>query len=1262
MGFHRRKQFILKSPNVPLKRHSSFFFFIILNTITILQTIIFFSSKLQTINCENYQIFRPESSQYDHLMENYNDNIRLPYNKRHTNDYVSGETDLFAKPTPKLDLNLITSSKSERNTFKKEAYANNNQENGQDYYNNEQNFSIDNTDIKNISPAQVIERQHYIYGPDYNLFSPIFNLQSLDFNLAQINYPQSSNYQAQQSVPTQNSFDTNNDLVESGSGSWDNNLAPDDNSNIMEDSTTLNQFNPSSIVPTQVLTPNFGTLATPLPNDSQNKPPILNRRLPKLAITSGQFWRYFIPSDSFLDEEGDMRQLRSRILRKSPVFSNVIDKQAANITNNPNQESFGQFYSWLQYDQNSLLLYGFPTEDDAGMHELVLEVTDRWGSSSSEIIEIHVKQHQSTRAFTHSIVINRVDWDGRGYQSMIDAIGELIKRISSKMYLDFDFRNLIVQYYTFDKQPVTINPHGPPWSNDEMLQNDRRGMNTSFTIAWSNASLPIHPCNLSQLEILMKPLIAYRYSSSNWSLYRDEKIELEPSQNLTRIMGPEFKPTNISIHLQGTCETIDLSNKINEQISPDSTPRTQIKIGKLNWKLGEPIRYQIPAETFSDEKGSQLTRKLKLTVHTIDGLVLDKDHKYNFLEFDSETQTLYGLPYSQENHAGQRELQLTARHPLSGRKAREVFIVNIVPQDLTSINNRAFRMSLYLSTRTGLFGPRERVNLSQKIFKALGAGDPDFDHDQLNPELTVIGVQKFAIRNRRDYISSVPSGGDNYADDVVGLLDITNDDQIDNFYMSKEEMRRDEATSLGNAFYKFTWTNGTIGYRGDCPMEVIKENILYALEQSMLKFKFVGPFPTDEPAKNDSAKFYDRLRLYFEPESSLIHLRFEPLGACTSALEVHDVGNNGLADNVDRISEFSSHVDNFIVDLTTPIPVSPSIPKIDSDASNEEYWSIVVLIILVVALIFVIIMFFMGMHTYKINQDKRFELQMRLAQARQNSMFLSSMILAQASPNDMLAPGAAKSICHVHEEEKGSRKPVILDKEKQLLSGCDIPTQVLKSTAVQHNGKSYETTSVRPDVNFALNQMTNGWQQGISLGPQTIMHNYMDGKQHAVTLNRRPSSLIRGMSRQNTSIGLNPSQSVLTVASLAGPVIPLTPQANFSGMYTPVLIDQAPQSYSMSLQRSSNQQRPILLPDVGPIKGPSYMVSTPDQTLPKQAPPKNHSQRIPVINGLIINDSPYTNKLRSPSYSSSTSATTHSVISNSNYHSQIQNIGPTNAL
>lgn len=44
---------------------------------------------------------------------------------------------------------------------------------GPNYY-NEQNC-INELDSKtSLSPEKVIERQHYIYGPDFNSFSPIF--------------------------------------------------------------------------------------------------------------------------------------------------------------------------------------------------------------------------------------------------------------------------------------------------------------------------------------------------------------------------------------------------------------------------------------------------------------------------------------------------------------------------------------------------------------------------------------------------------------------------------------------------------------------------------------------------------------------------------------------------------------------------------------------------------------------------------------------------------------------------------------------------------------------------------------------------------------------------------------------------------------------------------------------------------------------------------------------------------------------------------
>lgn len=92
--------------------------------------------------------------------------------------------------------------------------------------------------------------------------------------------------------------------------------------------------------------------------------------------------------------------------------------------------------------------------------------------------------------------------------------------------------------------------------------------------------------------------------------------------------------------------------------------------------------------------------------------------------------------------------------------------------------------------RTGLFGPLERVALGQNIFRSLEAGDSKFNHNQLNPELIGLGIQKFAIRYRGDYTNSIASVSDGYHPyDIVGLVDTVNDDQVD----SKEELRRDDA-------------------------------------------------------------------------------------------------------------------------------------------------------------------------------------------------------------------------------------------------------------------------------------------------------------------------------------------------------------------------------------------------------------------------------------------------------------------------------------
>lgn len=1101
----------------------------------------------------------------------YNLNTNFHYNNPHQNflDQNSQESNL-AHPTPQLN-NIASFNENKISQLK-----NVKQLNG---YIKKRSHSSNY-----IQPAKIQENAYFTYEPiDRILFSPIFNVY-------QSEYPFS--YMHQQQLPLQSYPDNSNafDMIESGSGQgsvWENIQLSEEISNLTSDTTN------SEIEPTPKMTPTFGGLQTAQPPGSMefNRPPVLNRRLPRLMAVAGQVWKYFIPFDTFYDEDGDLRQLKSTVqFRLSSSHTNDESNTHNMKLDNTSFEDIGlpvvgQYNSWLQYDSNYQLIYGFPTVNNAGKHELTLEVSDRWGLSSVETFEIYVKQHQSSRAFTHQYTINNIEWNQERFPFLIDALSEIVKRVSTKVYFDQPFKNMIVQYYLSSNNNVVENiapnkeknlstnedeytPTNPTSAQKEQNPNLASTSIISYTVAWSNSSIPIHPCNLSVLDDLTKQVIDFQALPVDWSLDKGNKFDLPTSPNLMRALGSDFKPGSVNVHLEGACEGIDStgllqSNLVNAELNLNTiSPRVRIKIGKLTWKLGEPIEYRIPDETFESDSGvSTTTKDFELSLHTIDGLSFDKDIKYNFLEFDEETQTLYGLPYDLKEHAGQKELQITARHPKSGLKSREVFIINIEAQDLTTLNNRAFRISLYLAPRAGIFNPRERVLLSRKIIEALHIGEStSIRASQSYPELIVIDIQKFTIANlNNSYLSSAPLDTEEYQDKIIRVLDASNDisnNQIEEYHASRE------TSSQNSQFYKFTWTNGTIGYRGDCPVEVLRENILYALEQSMVEFKINGNnlIDDEDPTKDDSDRFYNRLRRYFEPESDLLHLRFEPLGACVSALNLHDVGNNDLADQADRAGDLPVELN--LDSLTTPGTLLTTTPAQDLDTLNDEYWSVVVLIVLVVALIFVIIMFFMGMHTYKMNQDKRFELQVRLAQARQNSMYLSSMILANQAVGG-LSDQCAKPMYVVQDEEKSSRKPVILDNEKQLLN-INSPV-AFKPTTARLSGQTVQTTSLQPNMTFTLDSVvSNGWQSQ----QHSNQISFQDEKYRSMTLHRRPSNLMQRqvVNHQTLMNNMNHSQSILTVASLAGP-LPM--------VYTPMsMVEQPPQHNFSSLQRRFSRDLP----------------------------------------------------------------------------------------
>lgn len=998
-----------------------------------------------------------------------------------------------------------------------------------------------------ILPAQISQRP--LYEHESNLNSPIYNFQSFQQTNIQQDSAQANN---EQNLLTEG----NNllDPIESGSGSGLD-LQPFDEtiSRIEETMTSEHGSTPNVVIPTPVITPSFDQQMTPMVSDRYDHAPLLSRRLPKLVATAGQIWRFTIPPDTFIDEDGDLRQLKSSLVIKR-LAGNISENSLNSEEAKSRGQSSDQYFHWLQYDQSTQTLYGFPTEDDAGRHEYALVVADRWGSTNNETIEISVRQHQSTRAFTHSFRVSGIGWDRQKYQSIVGALADLAKRISIGVFSDSSLKNFIMNSYQIEQ--IHQKQNSPISDQVSHLGQIQSGDTDSISIVWSNASIPVHPCDINKLENLSKLLVDT--SNFNWSLETGQKNDLIPSQSLIRSLEPDFKPFRVSISLHGACEGRDqfLNNIVQTPEIAEQKPRVRIKIGKLNWKLGEPIKYRVPNDVFEADKGSRDSRNLTLTLHTIDGLTLDSDPRYDFLEFDQESRTIFGLPYDLARHTGQRELLLTARHPITNYKVHEVFVINIESQGLTTINNRAFRMSLYFMTRTGILGPQERVYLCQRIVQSLGIRSLNFRHDQENSEFIVIDIQKFTTGSYSDSLITHNDPGDfwKFLDKLSRVEDTGKQTDSPN-----ESDARSSRTVEKNLLFKLIWTNETIGHDGNCPVEVIKENILDALERTMIDF--TPPLDDikleDSRTKNDSVRFYERLRSFFEPELDLIHLRFEPMNACIDALELHDAGNSDIADQADRVAE-GLQESNTEASLTSP---PPKVEEPKETFNSDEYWSIVVLIVLVVALIFVVMMFFMGMHTYRINQEKKFELQVKLAQARQNSMFLSSMILAdQAGPNDlvgqMMSTGVGKPLYAVQDEDRSSRKPVILDNEKQLWSNGQISSPMFKQTALQLNGQTVQTTPLRPNMTFTLDSIASTMQNSINSTNMTnvMASNFADERKRSMTLNRKLSNSrqSRMVNRQGSMNHINHSQSILTVASLATPLQIVPHQTSIPVVYAPL--------------------------------------------------------------------------------------------------------------
>lgn len=361
----------------------------------------------------------------------------------------------------------------------------------------------------------------------------------------------------------------------------------------------------SEIKPTKTQTV-FET--TKKPHGVPNFKPTIERRVKKLTVVAGKIWRFQIPQDTFVDiEDGDTRHLKLLFM--------TSERTSIPPT------------SWIQFDPEKQMLYALPLEDHIGKYEYILEAMDNEGASTNDRLDIHVWQHQSSRAKHHEFSVS-LKYDRWRYPINIDWNIEFARRLS-RYYGDRNESFVAVQAVT--NEPVT-------------------------TFTWSNDSLPFHPCPTEEIAELTNKII-------------DENTN-EVSLAFKKAMGPEFRILDASVNFLGVCHTPQSTT------SPTHTnfaPMLRNPIERINTTVGEILRFKIPDDTFYDfEDGS--TRYLTLLFLTIESV---QPPKSSWVQFDHKSQELYGLPF--DGDAGRHEFQLVAMDS-NGLQTNDVFVIEVHPR------------------------------------------------------------------------------------------------------------------------------------------------------------------------------------------------------------------------------------------------------------------------------------------------------------------------------------------------------------------------------------------------------------------------------------------------------------------------------------------------------------------------------------------------------------------------------------------------------
>lgn len=369
----------------------------------------------------------------------------------------------------------------------------------------------------------------------------------------------------------------------------------------------------------------------PVPPVSVNSAPSIRKRIQKLLVIAGSWWKYVIPDDAFEDrEDGGTRSLKLSFYLKPDGTGR--DSPAANY--------------WIQLDSENQFLYALPTEKDIGRHTFVLIAADTGGQFVEEEIEVIVRQHRAYRAFHHWIGLHSVAWDTVKYPVMIQAAEKLLSRIAKQAFSDSSLDAIYVQ----------------------TIRSDR---GDTFYISWTNVTLPLQPCPRALIDSHFTAL-----ADTNRPVHNHNNQLFAPSATLKQILiASEFKIRSLQLTLDNVCKDKEVTK--HNSIDGEITVRNPISL--LQITIGQVFRYKIPNDMFYTASGTD-TIGLEIELLTISSTLLPNDSP---IGFKKETQEIYALalpPLPTEP----QELILLVKDPVSGAQTASAFGVEYVPAQDTN--------------------------------------------------------------------------------------------------------------------------------------------------------------------------------------------------------------------------------------------------------------------------------------------------------------------------------------------------------------------------------------------------------------------------------------------------------------------------------------------------------------------------------------------------------------------------------------------------